>query len=90
MGDAYSAAAGKGCQPKAGETDCENTLSYFEGKLSRMRGHVQMTSVLRGEGGESLSDDRRERLRDLYTINSDRGRGSKIPKIRLTSFVHGP
>ena len=30
-------------------------------------------------------------MRDLYTINSDRGRGgSKIPKIRLTSFVHGP
>ena len=30
-------------------------------------------------------------MRDLYTRNSDRGRGgSKIPKIRLTSFVHGP
>ena len=30
-------------------------------------------------------------MRDLYTNNSDRGRrGSKIPKIRLTSFVHGP
>ena len=30
-------------------------------------------------------------MRDLYTINSDRGRGgSKIPKIRLTSFVHAP
>ena len=30
-------------------------------------------------------------MRDLYTINTDRGRGgSKIPKIRLTSFVHGP
>ena len=42
------------------------------------RGHVQMTSVLR-----------RGRLRELITINSDRGGGSKIPKIRLTSFVHG-
>ena len=30
-------------------------------------------------------------MRDLYTRNTDRGRGgSKIPKIRLTSFVHGP
>ena len=30
-------------------------------------------------------------MRDLYTTNTDRGRGgSKIPKIRLTSFVHGP
>ena len=38
-----------------------------------------------------ISDNRRGRLRDLYTINSDRGRGgAKIPKIRLTSFVHGP
>ena len=53
-------------------------------------GHVQMTSVLRGgRGGWPISDDRRGRLRDLYTINSDGG-GSKIPKIRLTSFIHGP
>ena len=38
-----------------------------------------------------ISSDRRGRLRDLYTTNTDRGRGgSKIPKIRLTSFVHGP
>ena len=30
-------------------------------------------------------------MRDLNTINPDRGRGgSKIPKIWLTSFVHGP
>ena len=30
-------------------------------------------------------------MRDLYTVNADRGRGvSKIPKITLTSFVHGP
>ena len=36
-----------------------------------------------GEGGGWLiSDDRRRRLRDLYTKNSDKGgRGSKISKI---------
>ena len=43
------------------------------------RGHVQMTSVLRGEGGQPIPDDRRGRLRDLYSINSDRG-GVKIPE----------
>ena len=48
-------------------------------------GKGPFTNDVSGEGeggGWPISDDRRRRLRDLYTKNSDKGgRGSKISKI---------
>ena len=55
-------------------------------------GHVQMTSVRRGGRGVSkfLTIRGGGCVISILTILTGGGGGSKIPKIRLTSFVHGP
>ena len=57
-----------------------------------IRGHVQMTSVLRGGGRVSqfLTIRGGGCVISILKILTGGGGGSKIPKIRLTSFVHGP
>ena len=51
-----------------------------------------MTSVRRGGGGVSkfLTIRGGGCVISILTILTGGGGGSKIPKIRLTSFVHGP
>ena len=51
-----------------------------------------MTSVLRGGGGVSqfLTIGGGGCVISILEILTGGGGGSKIPKIRLTSFVHGP
>ena len=60
--------------------------------MSHLRGHVQMTSVLRGGGGVSqlLTIGGGGCVISILRKLTGGGGGSKIPKIRLTSFVHGP
>ena len=59
-------------------------ITWFIGQTVLI-GWGPFTNDVSGEGeggGWLISDDRRRRLRDLYTKNSDKGgRGSKISKI---------
>ena len=56
-----------------------------------VRGHVHMTSTLRGEGGWAKRRCSKGGCANYILQNSEKGgRGSKNPKILRTSYVHVP